>query len=146
MRKPHSERIQNHKYFNLIVERKKERKKSLTKRVKSWTSVPAWGIQSYGQGSKCGGQGAICSYPAAPPCHVMAVSSKTRVVRVLWVRVDVPCRSAACICWGVAVGCVRVRPMAPRSDPTKCFLLLIMPKRRDCAKFMSASNIDLNKR
>jgi len=36
--------------------------------------------------------------------------------------------------------------MVPGSDTTKCFLLLLMPKRRDCAKFVSASNIDLNMR
>ena len=62
------------------------------------TSVPAWGIQSYGQGSKFEGRGAICIYPAAPPCHVMAVSSGTRVVRVLWVWVAAPFYSAVIVC------------------------------------------------
>ena len=53
------------------------------------------------------------------------------------------------LCGNVCVhrGCDRVCSvacMAPSSASIKRFLLLIMPKRRDCAKSVSASIIDLN--
>ncbi len=35
---------------------------------------------------------------------------------------------------GVAADCARWRLVAPSSASTKCFLLLIIPKRRDCAR------------
>ena len=88
----------------------------------------------------------MCYYPAAPPFHVMAVLSGTRVVRVLCVWVATPCCVAACGCVRVAVTCARLRLMAPGSASIKRFMFLIMPKRRDCAKLMSASNNDLNMR
>ena len=53
---------------------------------------------------------------------------------------------AACACDGVVAECDRVRLMAPGGVSTKCFLFLIMPKRRDCAKSVNASSDDLNLR
>ena len=44
----------------------------------------------------------MCYYPAAPPFHLMAVLSGTRIVRVLRVWVAVPCCVAACVRVGVA--------------------------------------------
>ncbi len=44
------------------------------------------------------GPGAMCNYLAAPPRHVMAVSSGTRVVRVLWVWVAASLCATACVC------------------------------------------------
>jgi hypothetical protein len=78
--------------------------------------------------------------------YVMAVVSGTRVVRVLFVWVATPWCVAACMCDGVAAECARVRLMTLGRAPTKRFLFLIMPKRRDYAKSVSASNNDLNKR
>jgi hypothetical protein len=88
----------------------------------------------------------MCYYPAASPCQVMAVLTGTRVVRVLCVWVAAPCCVAACVCVGVATEYGRLRLMAPGSASNKRFLFIIMPKRRDCAKSVSASNDDLNMR
>ena len=74
----------------------------------------------------------------------MAVLSGTRVVRVVCVWVVTPCRVAACVCVGVAAKCARLRLLALGSASTQRFMFLIMPKRRDCAKSVSASIIDLN--
>ncbi len=88
----------------------------------------------------------MCYYPAAPPFHVMAVLSGTRVVRVLWVVMSAPCCVAACVCVGVAAECARLRLLtALGCASTKCFLFLIMSKRRDCAKAVSAPSIDLKR-
>jgi len=88
----------------------------------------------------------MCYYPAAPPFHVMAVLSVTRVVRVLCVWVAMPCSRPACVCVGVAAECARLRLMALGITSTKCFIFLMIPKRRDCAKSVSASSNDLNMR
>ena len=85
----------------------------------------------------------MCYYPAASPFHVMAVLSGTRVVRVLCVWVATPYCVAACASVGVAAECAPLRLMAPGSASTKRFLFLIIPKRRDRAKSVSASNNDL---
>ena len=106
-----------------------------------------WGIQSYGidlEGG--GGRDANVLLSAAPPFYVMAVLFETRVVRVLCVRVATPCCVAACVCVGIAAECAWLRLMAHGSASTKCFLFLIMPKRLDCARSVSASNDDLNRR
>jgi hypothetical protein len=101
----------------------------------------------WGRVSKVVGTGMqMCYYPAAPPFHVMTVLSGTRVVRVLCVWVATPCCVTVCVCVGVAAECARVRLIAHGSDSTKRFLFLIMPKRRECAKLLSASIGDLNKR
>jgi hypothetical protein len=47
----------------------------------------------------------MCYYPAAPPFHVMAVHSGTRVVRVLCVVMVVPCWVVSCVCVEIAAGC-----------------------------------------
>jgi hypothetical protein len=88
----------------------------------------------------------MCYYPAAPQFHVMAVLYGNRVVRVLCVWVATPCCVAACVCVGVAAECTRMRLMAHGSASTSCFMFLIMPKRRDCAKSVSASSNNLNRR
>jgi len=44
----------------------------------------------------------MCYYPAAPPSHVMAVLSRTRVVRLLCMAMAAPCCAAACMCVGAA--------------------------------------------
>ncbi len=87
----------------------------------------------------------VCNYPAAPPFHVMAVLSGTRVVRVLWVVMAAPCCVAACVCVGVAAECDWLRLTAPGSASIKRFLFLIMSKMQDCLKSASAPIIDLNK-
>jgi len=130
----------------------------------------------WGRASKVVGAGMqMCYYPVATQFYVMAVLSGTRVVRVLCVWVATPCCVAACVCVGVAAECARLRLMAPgsastketerkksltrghvkdigstvgvhSSSSTKRFLFLIIPKRRDCATFASASNNDSNRR
>ena len=76
----------------------------------------------------------------------MTVLSGTRVVRILCVSVATPCCVAACVCVGVAAECVRLRLMVHGSASTKRFMFLIMPKRQDCAKLVSASSNDFNMR
>jgi len=88
----------------------------------------------------------MCYYPAAPPFHVMAVLSKTRVVRVLCVVMVAPCSAAACVCVGVVAECARQRLTTLGVASTTCFLFLIMPKRRECVKPEGASISDLNMR
>ena len=88
----------------------------------------------------------MCYYPAAPPFHVMAVLSGTRVLRVQCMWVATPYYMAACVYVGVSAECAWWRLMAPSSASTKCFMFLIMPKRRDYAKSVSASRHDLNMR
>ena len=101
----------------------------------------------WGRVSKVVGAGMqMCYHPVALPIHVMAVLSGTRVVRVLCVWVATPSCVAACVCVGVAAECARVRLIAPGNAFTKRFMFLIMPKRRDCAKSVSASNNDLQMR
>ncbi len=108
-------------------------------------------IVLWGRVSKVVGAGMqICYYPAAPtPLHVMSVLSGIRVVRVLCVWVATPLCVAACVCFGFAVECARLRLMALGSASTKRFLrfmFLIMPKRQDCAKSVSAFSNDFNRR
>jgi len=99
-----------------------------------------------GQGLEGGeGRDVIVLHPATPSFHVMAVLSGTRVARVLRVWMATPCCVAACVCVGVAAECARLRLMALGSASTKRFMVLLMPKRRDCAKSVSASNNDLNR-
>jgi hypothetical protein len=88
----------------------------------------------------------MCYYPAAAPFHVITVLFGTRVVRVLCGWVATPCCVAACVFVGVAAECARLRLMASGNASNKCFLFLIMSKRRDCANSMSASSNDLNMR
>ena len=85
-------------------------------------------------------------YPAAPPFHVTVVLSGNRVVRFLCVWVATPCYDDACVCVGVAAEFARLRPTIPEKNASKRVLLLAMPRRRDCAKSASESNIDLNMR
>ncbi len=85
-------------------------------------------------------------YPTAPPSHAMALISGIRVMRVLCETVAASCCVVACAFVGVATECARIFPTAPGSASTKRFSFLIMPKRRECAKSASASNIDLNAR
>ena len=75
----------------------------------------------------------MCYYPVAPPFHVMAVLSGTRVVRVLCEWVATHCCVVACVCVGVVAECARLRLMALDSASTKCFLFIILPKTRDNA-------------
>ena len=88
----------------------------------------------------------VCYYLAAPPRHVMAVISGTRVVQVLCVWVVVPYCLAVCECLGATADCTRCRLMHSGSASTKRFLFLSMRKRRKCAKSVSESISDLNKR
>ncbi len=88
----------------------------------------------------------MCYNPAAPPLYVMAVLSETRVVRVQYMVMATLCCAVACACVGVASECARLRLTAHGDVSTKLFLFLIMPKRRDCAKSVSASYNDLHKR
>jgi len=98
-----------------------------------------------GQGLEGGGAGMqMCFYPAAPPFHVMAVPSGTHVVRVLCGWVATPCYVAARLCVGVSAECARLHLIAHGSASTNRFLFLIMSKRLDCAKLVSASSNDLN--
>ena len=76
---------------------------------------------------------------------MMAVLSGTRVVRILFVRVATLCCRAAKEGDGVAVEFDRRRLNSPGSTSTKRFLLLIMPKRRDCTKSARESRSDLNR-
>ena len=87
----------------------------------------------------------MCYYPVAPPFYVMAVLSGTRVVQVLCMVMATPDCAVACVCVGVAAECARLHLTVPGSASTKHFLFLIMPKRRDCVKSVSASN-DLKRR
>ena len=87
----------------------------------------------------------MCYYPAAPPFHVIAVLSGTRVVRVLCVVMAAPYYVVAFVCVGIAAKCARLRLTAPGSS-TQRFLLLSMPKRGDCAKSKSASIDAFNRR
>jgi len=87
----------------------------------------------------------MCYYPAAPPFYVMAVLSGTRVVRALCMLMATHCCAAACVCVGVAAECARLRLTAPGSASTKRSMSLIMPKRRECVKSVSAPNNNLNK-
>ena len=82
----------------------------------------------------------ICYHPAAPPISVMAVLSGTRVVRILCMVMATPCCAAACVGVGDAAECARLRLTAHGSACTKRFVFLIMPKRRDYGKSVSASN------
>jgi hypothetical protein len=85
-------------------------------------------------------------YPAAPPFHVMTMLSGNRVVWILSMVMDAPCCEVACGCVGVAAECARERLTAPCSASSKRLLILIMPKRRDYARSVSASSNDLNMR
>ena len=76
----------------------------------------------------------------------MAVLSGARIVRVLCAWVAAPCCVATYVFVGVAAECVRLRLMAPGTASTKRFLLLMISRRRDCAKSVSASNNDLTMR
>ncbi len=70
----------------------------------------------------------VCYYPAAPPFHVMAVFSGTRVMRVLLCVVIVaPCCVAACVCVGVAAEFARLRLTVPSRSSNKRFSFLMMP-------------------
>ena len=101
----------------------------------------------WGRVSKVVGAGMqMCYCPAAPQFHVMAVLSRTRVVRVLCALVATLCCVATCVCVGAAAECARLRLMALGSDYTKRFMFLILPKRRECTRLVSASSNDLNKR
>ncbi len=88
----------------------------------------------------------LCYYPAAPLFHIMALLSRTRVVRVIFVWVDASYSEVACVCVGVAAEIVRLRLTALGSASTKRTVFLIMPKGRDCAKSASESSNDLNMR
>ena len=77
---------------------------------------------------------------------MMAVLFGTRVPWVLCVVMAAPYCAAARVCVGVAAKCARLRLTAPGSASTKRFMFLILPKRRDYAKSVSASSKDLNKR
>jgi len=85
-------------------------------------------------------------YPAAPPFYVMVVLSGTRVVRVLCIVMATPLCAAAYVGVGDATECARLRLTAPSSAYTRRCIFVIMPKRRDRAKSVSASNNDLNLR
>ena len=88
----------------------------------------------------------MCYCPAPPPFYVMAVFPVTRVVRVLCMGMEIPYCAVACMCVGVADECAHLRLTAPCSASTKRCVFLKMPKRRDCAKSVSASSNDLNRR
>jgi hypothetical protein len=88
----------------------------------------------------------MCYYPAAPPFYVIVGLSGTRVVRVPCMVMATLCCADACVCVGVAAECARLRRMALGSASIKRFMFLIMPKMCDCAKSVSASDNDLNKR
>ena len=62
-------------------------------------------IRQGSEGSEAGVQ--LCYYPAAPPYHVIAVVSGTRVVGILCVCVVPSCCVAACECGAVAAECAR---------------------------------------
>ena len=85
----------------------------------------------------------MCYYLAASSFYVMVVLSGTRIVRVLCIVMATPCYVATCVGVGVAAECARLRLTAPSSASTNRFL--IMPKRREVAKSVSASNNDLNR-
>ena len=86
----------------------------------------------------------MCHNPAVPLSHVRAVLSGTPVVRVLCMVMASPCCAVVRVIAGVSTECARLRLTAPGSASTKCLYFLIMPKRRGCAKSVSASNNELN--
>ncbi len=86
-------------------------------------------LLSGGTASSCNGGALRDSRGAGPMCVVGS-----------------PCCVAACVCVGVAAESALLRFLAFGSASSKRFLFLIMSRRRECAKSVSASNIDLNRR
>ena len=76
---------------------------------------------------------------------MMAVLSGTRMVRVLCVCRVVSCCVTACVRDMSASECALMLLLFPGRASTVCFLLLMMPMRRDCAKSVRESINDLNR-
>ena len=89
--------------------------------------------------------GCVCATTRRHQLHVMAVLSGTRIVRVLCVCVVPPCWRAADVGARDATECARCRLTSHVTISTKRFLFLTIPIRRNCAKFVSESNKDLNR-
>jgi hypothetical protein len=83
-------------------------------------------------------------YPVPSLFHAMAVLYGMRVARVLCVCVTTSRYRPIGVSSGDATQCARQRMTAPCSAYTKRFLILMIPLRRDCAKFVSESIADMN--
>ena len=76
---------------------------------------------------------------------MIAALSGTRNVLVQCVCVAVSRCVIACVCVMLAAECALLLLRLPGSASTRRFLLLMMPMRRECAKSVRESNIDLNR-
>ncbi len=76
---------------------------------------------------------------------MMAVLSGTRVVRVMYVWLAVSCGVTGRGCVVSAAECALMLLLFPGSVSIRRFLLLMMPRRRDCAKSVRESSSDLNR-
>jgi hypothetical protein len=115
---------------SLVMTRKKERKKSLTRgHVEDIGSTV--GIPSYKRrGRRSGVPGCVSTSSRTGKFYVMAVLSGARVVRVLCVCVSASSWVVARWCAGDASECARCRLTPPGSASTKRFMFRIMPMRR----------------
>ena len=90
-------------------------------------------------------RGADEPLPGAIIYYMIAVLSGTRNVRAMCVCEDVSCCVIACVCGVSAAEFALMLLLFPGSASTRRFLLLMMPKRRDCAKSVRKYSDELNR-